>query len=84
MYLTRILLTTDFLSLNILFHAQEVLCLCAVICAVWFTFFLQLQLQLHFLSFIYIYILIDCYQTIALRINKYSDSDSEFDFNLAE
>lgn len=32
----------------------------------------------------YIYILIDCYQTIALRINKYSDSDSEFDFNLAE
>lgn len=33
------------------------------------------------LSYIY---LIDCYQTIALRINKYSDSDSEFDFNLAE
>lgn len=32
----------------------------------------------------HIYILIDCYQTIALRINKYSDSDSEFDFNLAE
>lgn len=83
MYLTRILLTTDFLALNILFHAQEVLCLCAVICAVWFTFFLQLQLQLHVLSFIYIF-LIDCYQTIALRINKYSDSDSEFDFNLAE
>lgn len=33
---------------------------------------------------VFIYILIDCYQTIALRINKYSDSDSEFDFNLAE